>query len=70
MLRHTVNGKTAYIGLHAPVPVEIIEARMLVEESAIPATHMPVTDHPPFSNSDSSKILQTVHESSFINPIG
>ena len=42
---------------------------MLVEEAAIPATHMTIANHPALSNPNSAKVLQTVHEAILINPI-
>lgn len=58
-----------YIRFHTPIPIEFLEARMLVEEAAVPATHMSIADHPAFSNANSTQILETVHESALINPI-
>jgi hypothetical protein len=43
---------------------------VLVEESAIPATHMVIANHPPFANSNYPQIFKTIHEPPFINPLG
>ena len=40
----------SYIRLHTPVPVEVLEPRMLVKETAIPSTHMAVANHPSFAH--------------------
>lgn len=59
-----------YIGLNPPVPVEILEAWVLVEESTIPTAHVSVADHPPLPNSNGTQILQAIHEPPLINPVG
>jgi hypothetical protein len=41
---------------------------MLVEESAVPAAHMVIADHPSFPNPNGSKIFKTIHEPPFIDP--
>lgn len=59
-----------YIGFNTPVPFEFLETWMLVEEAAVPAAHVSVADHPSLTNANSSKILQAIHKSSFVDPIG
>lgn len=60
----------AYIRLNPPIPVKIFEPWMLVEESTIPTAHVSVADHPSFAHTDSAQVLQAVHESSLVDPVG
>lgn len=60
----------AYIRLNPPIPVKVLEPWMLVEESAIPTAHVSVADHPSFAHTDSAQVLQAVHESSLVDPVG
>lgn len=60
---------TSYVWFHAPVPVEVFEPRMPVEEAAVPATHVTVADHPTLANANGSKILQAVHEPALVDPV-
>jgi hypothetical protein len=61
--------KGANIWFDTPVPVEVLEARMLIEETTVPPAHMAITDHPALANTYCAKIFQAVHESFFINPV-
>lgn len=45
------------IRFHTPVPVEVFQSWMLVEESTVPPTHMTITDHPSFADSNSSEVF-------------
>ena len=58
-----------YIRFHSPIPVKVSQPRMLVEEPAIPPTHVPVADHPSLTNADCAKVFKTVHEPAFVNPV-
>lgn len=58
-----------YVRLDAPIPVEFFKPWMLVEESTVPTAHMPVADHPTFSNTDGTKIFEAIQESSFVYPV-
>ena len=58
-----------YIWFNSPILIVIRENGMLVEEPTVLATHMMVADHPSFAHANRSKILKTVHESAFVNPI-
>ena len=58
-----------YVRFNAPIPVKVSQSRMLVEETAVPSTHVPVADHPSFTHANSTKVLKTVHESAFVDPI-
>jgi hypothetical protein len=42
---------------------------VLVEEATIPATHVTIAYHPALTHTDRSEILQTVHESTLIDPV-
>lgn len=42
---------------------------MLVEKPTIPTAHVSVADHPPFSHSNGTQVLQAIHEPSLINPV-
>jgi hypothetical protein len=42
---------------------------MLVEETTVPTTHVPVADHPTFANTNGTQVLQTVHKSALIDPV-
>lgn len=69
-LRYSMwKGETTNIRLHAPVPVEILESRMLVEKTTIPAAHMAIANHPSFPNPYGPKVLEAIHKSPFVNPI-
>ena len=59
----------AYIRLNPPVPVKVLQAWVLVEEATIPPAHVSVADHPSFSNSNGTQVLQAIHEPSLINPV-
>lgn len=59
----------AYIWLYSPVPIKVLESWMLVEETAVPPTHVAIADHPSFSDTYGAEIFQTVHESALVNPI-
>ena len=59
----------AYIGLNPPVPIIILENRMLVKEPTIPPTHVMIADHPSLSNSNCAQVFQTVHESALVDPV-
>ena len=50
----------------SPVPIAVLEDRMLVEEPTVPATHTMVADHPSFAYTNRSEIFPTVHKSAFI----
>lgn len=66
---HLQMEKRTYIGLNPPIPVEIFQSWMSVEEAAVPSAHMTITNHPSLSHSDRTQIFKTIHESSFINPV-
>lgn len=58
-----------YIWFNPPIPIEVLETRVLVKEPTVPATHVAVAYHPAFSYTDRAKILEAVHETAFINPV-
>ena len=54
----------------APVPVEVAEAGVLVEEARVPAAHVPVGYHPAFADADGAEVFERVHEARFVDPGG
>lgn len=42
---------------------------MFVEEATVPPAHVSVADHPALAYSNSTQILQAVHESALVDPI-
>ena len=61
--------ESAYIWLNTPVPIKILQTRVLIEEPAIPATHVTIADHPSFPHADRTQILETVHEATLVDPV-
>ena len=43
---------------------------MLVEETAIPATHVSVGDHPAFTDPNGAQIFKAIHEAALVDPVG
>ncbi len=70
MLNLCVGGCSAYVRFHPPVPVKLRQSWVSVEEAAVPSAHVAVADHPTFAHANGSQILQAVHESALIDPIG
>ena len=69
-LQAMLAGKRTYVRLHPPVPIELLQTRMSVEETAVPTAHVSVTDHPTLADANRSQILETIHETAFIDPVG
>jgi hypothetical protein len=42
---------------------------VLVEEPAVPSTHVMIADHPPLANSDRPQVFEAIHEPIFIDPV-
>jgi hypothetical protein len=60
--------KSPYIRLNSPIPIIILERGMLIKETAVPATHVMIADHPSFPDPNRTQILKTIHEPPFIDP--
>lgn len=57
-----------YIWLNSPVPIVVLQKGVLIEKTAVPPTHMVVANHPSFTDTNSSEVFETIHESALVDP--